>query len=244
MTSVDGKLTGLRGLTAVLRCYVAHPGILLYLVPNALLVTWLVVNRNLVHFGWFAAGFIGFLPQEYLTHRYILHFKAPANKLAYRFLYRAHYGHHEFPKRIDLMWIPVWLTVPLLVVNVALFAPIARTPANTLASLSGLFTGYLLFEWCHLLCHVPLRLSSRFVSSMRARHLWHHYRNEHYWYSVQQVAWPFDAVSQTSGAPLKVPPSNTSFSLGIEKSDPRVEAARQSFAAKSTGTMERSEIWL
>jgi hypothetical protein len=107
-----------------------------------------------------------------------------------------------------------------------------------------LFTGYLLFEWCHLLCHVPLRLSSRFFSAMRARHLWHHYRNEHYWYSVQQVAWPFDAVSHTAGAPHTVPPSHTSFSLGIEKSDPRVEAARNSFAAKSTGTIERSEIWL
>jgi Fatty acid hydroxylase superfamily len=244
MTSADGKLTGLRGLITVLRYYLGHAGILLYLVPNVLLVTWLLAVWNLTHFAWFLVGFIVFLPQEYLTHVHILHFKAPSNKLAYKFLYRAHYGHHEFPRRIDLMWIPVWLTLPLLIVNMAVLGPIARTPGNTLALMSGLFTGYLLFEWCHLLCHVPLRLRSRVFSSMRTRHLWHHYRNEHYWFSVQQASWPFDTMGHTAGTPETVPHSSTSFSLGVEESDPRVEAARKFFATNSTGNIERSEIWL
>src|SRR5262245_51270750 len=116
MNGAAGKLTGRHGVIEVLRYYLGHGGILLYLIPNLILVAWLLVVWNLSHFAWWLVGFIAFLPQEYLTHRYLLHFNPPHNKLAYRFLYRAHYGHHEFPKRIDLMWIPVWLTVPLLLV--------------------------------------------------------------------------------------------------------------------------------
>jgi hypothetical protein len=244
MTVADGRLTGFHGVIEVLRYYLGHGGVLLYLIPNLFLVTWLLVVRNPSHFAWWLVGFLAFLPQEYLTHRYLLHFNPPRNRLAYRFLYRAHYGHHEFPRRIDLMWIPVWLTAPLVIVNVALFAPIAGTAGHTLAVLSGLFTGYLLFEWCHLLCHVPLRLRSRLVIVMRRRHLLHHYRNEHFWFAVQQACWPFDAAGHTGPATRAVPRSGTSFSLGVQGSDPRVEAARKFFAPRSTGTIERSEIWL
>jgi hypothetical protein len=243
MTTADGTLSGLSGLFKVFRCYLGHSGILLYLIPNVALVIWLLTVWNLTHVAWFAAGFVVFLPQEYLTHVHILHFKAPTHSLAYRFLYRAHYGHHEFPRRIDLMWIPVWLTLPLLIVNVAVFGPIAGTVGNTLAFLSGLFTGYLTFEWCHLLCHVPFRLTSCVFATMRTRHLWHHYRNEHYWFSVQQSSWFLDAIGRTTGTPETVPHSSTSFTLGVEGSDPRVEAARRFFATNSNGNLERSEIW-
>ena len=240
----EENLSGAEGLVEVSKYYLGHRGILLYLIPNAILLVWLAATPTVSHLIWFLGGFLVFLPQEYLTHVHILHFKPPRNETAYRFLYRAHYGHHEFPKRIDLMWIPLWLTLPLLVVNLAVFAPFAGTLGNTLSFLSGLFSGYLLFEWCHLLCHVPLRLGSRFFSSMRRRHLWHHYRNENYWYSVQQASWMFDSMGRTEGTPETVPHSSTSFTLGIDPSDPRVQAARQSFARKSSGTLERSGIWL
>ena len=240
----EGPLSGPRGLTAVLRYYVGHLAILVYLIPNAFLIAWLVVTREPSYFVWFLVGFGVFLPQEYLTHVHILHFRPPRNRTAYKLLYRAHYGHHEFPKRIDLMWIPLWLTIPLLAVNLVVFAPLAGTPAETAALTSGLLTGYLLFEWCHLLCHVPLRLNSRTLSLMRTRHLWHHYRNEHYWFSVQPASLVFDFVGRTVGTSKTVPRSGTSFKLGVATADPRAEAARRCFADNSSGDLERSGIWL
>jgi hypothetical protein len=232
------------GLGDVLRCYVSHHGILIYLVPNVVLLAWLAMTPTSAHLLWLLAGFVVFLPQEHLTHVYILHFKPPRNKTSFRFLYRAHYGHHEFPKRLDLMWIPVWLTLPLLIVNLAVFAPFIKDVGNILAFVCGLFSGYLMFEWCHLLCHVPLRLRWRPLVSMRKRHLWHHYRNEHYWFSVQHLSWWFDSLWKTEGTPDSVPSSTTSFSLGVDHADPRAEEARAFFAERTSGDAERSRIWL
>jgi hypothetical protein len=232
------------GIADVLRCYLSHHGILLYFIPNVMLAVWLATTPTFAHLMWAFVGFVVFLPQEHLTHVHILHFKPPRNKRRFRFLYRAHYGHHEFPKRLDLMWIPVWLTLPLLIINLAIFAPIIRDTGNTLAFVCGLFSGYLIFEWCHLLCHVPLRLRWGPLAMMRKRHLWHHYRNEHYWFSVQHLGWPFDKIWKTTGTPDSVPATGTSFSLGVDRTDPRVEEARQFFAHRSSGDAERSGIWL
>jgi hypothetical protein len=239
----DSGVAGQASLADVLRYYLRHSGILFYFIPNVVLLLWLLLVPTPSHSIWFVAGLLAFLPQEYLTHVYILHFKAPKSPTAFKLLYRAHYGHHEFPKRIDLMWIPLWLTLPLLAVNLAVISPLAGTLGNTLGFLCGLMTSYLLFEWSHLLCHVPLRLRRGWLSSMRKRHLLHHYRNEHYWYSVQQPSWVFDSVGGTAGTPETVPSSGTSLSLGVDHQDPRAHAAREAFARRSTGDLERSRIW-
>ena len=69
------------GLADVLRCYLSHHGILLYFIPNVMLAVWLATTPTFAHLMWALVGFVVFLPQEYLTHVYILHFKAPKNSL-------------------------------------------------------------------------------------------------------------------------------------------------------------------
>ncbi len=194
---------------------------------------------------WFALGWLCFLPQEYLVHVYILHFPIPKHPTLYRLFYRLHYGHHDLPKRLDLMFMPLWLTLPMLGFNcLAFYYGITNDPHQLWCMLSGLYTGYLLFEWTHALNHVPYTPQTKIGKYLKTTHLWHHHHNEHYWFGVSLPAVIFDLLCFTSGDQKKRSASDTGRYLGLASNDPNLLQARQFYARHSNGALQHSRLWL
>jgi 4-hydroxysphinganine ceramide fatty acyl 2-hydroxylase len=235
-------------LRDALPVFLFHPDNLFYLIPClGMLLYCSLSNPQFSHCLWFVLGWLVFLPQEYLSHVFILHFPMPKSgqyAWLYRQLYRMHYGHHDFPKRFDLMFIPLWLTLPLALGNWLVFGWITHDLHARFMLLSGLFTGYLFFEWSHLFCHLPYQPKTRIGKSIRNRHNWHHHRNEKHWYSVSWPALPLDAVGQTAGDLDEVAISPSARFLGLHANDPRIAECRQRFASRSSGNLDCSHLWL
>lgn len=228
----------------VLTEFLSHGTNRLYISVLAILLAFLLIHPQWQLLIGFFLGWGIYLPQEYLTHRFILHAPAPRNERWYRLTYRLHHGHHDLPKRLDLMYIPLWLTIPMILTNGLVYWLFTYELRLTAALLSGALCGYLFFEWCHLVAHVPYVPLTAVGRYMKQLHLRHHYRNETYWYSVSFPAWPTDWLAGTLGDPARVPVTTTHRTLAVSSEDHRVQAARGYFAGCSSGDLEQSGIWL
>jgi hypothetical protein len=248
--AAEAKAASRVDLTAVLREFFSHFdnagfGLVLLLVMGVTLAEGLKPADAL----WFALGWALFLPQEWLTHVHLLHWICPPKKTIYRWMYRLHYGHHDLPNRHDLMYMPLWLTLPMTAANYALFVAIAPTLHQAHAAFSGALVGYLLFEGSHLICHVPMPVSGLWAR-IRARHLAHHFVDETRCFSVSPPAQWIDRVTGLRArgegdhrAPLAArSPLCRTLVPGL---DPTwIAAARRHFAARSSGDLHRSRLWL
>ncbi len=123
---------------------------------------------------------------EWVIHVGILHWRprrvgpVPVDSL----LARKHREHHADPRDIPLVFIP-WQVLTWLLpayVGVALLAmPSLPSALSLLVSVYGLKFGY---EWTHYLVHSDYRPQSRWFRSVWRNHRLHHYKNEHYWFTV------------------------------------------------------------
>lgn len=99
-------------------------------------------------------------------------------------LARKHREHHADPRDLPLVFIPwralVWL-LPAYVVVAWLVTPTTSSMLTLLVSVYGLKLGY---EWTHYLVHSDYRPRSRWFRSVWRNHRLHHYKNEHYWFTV------------------------------------------------------------
>ena len=99
-------------------------------------------------------------------------------------LARKHREHHADPRDIPLVFIP-WQVLCWLLpsyVGVALLAmPSPSGALSLLVSVYALMFGY---EWTHYLVHSDYRPRSRWYRSVWRNHRLHHYKNEHYWFTV------------------------------------------------------------
>jgi sterol desaturase/sphingolipid hydroxylase (fatty acid hydroxylase superfamily) len=59
--------------------------------------------------------------------------------------------------------------------------PTAASALSLLVSVYGIMLGY---EWTHYLVHSDYRPRSRWYRSVWRNHRLHHYKNEHYWFTV------------------------------------------------------------
>jgi hypothetical protein len=193
---------------------------------------------------WFLFGWFVFLPQEWLTHVYVLHWRGVRGERAYRWMYRLHYGHHDLPKRHDLMYMPLWLTLPMTALNFVFFMLVAPDWHSGLAAFTGALAGYLLFEWSHLLCHVPCLPRSAYLREIRNRHLMHHCINEHLWFSVSPPAQWIDRVTGHLARREDAPRSPTTTTILADVPPHWREGARRRFAGGSSGDIEQSGLWL
>lgn len=123
---------------------------------------------------------------EWVIHVVILHWRprrvggVPIDSL----LARKHREHHADPRDIPLVFIP-WQALCWLLpayVGVALLAmPTLPSALTLLVSIYGLKLGY---EWTHYLVHSDYRPRSGWYRSVWRNHRLHHYKNEHYWFTV------------------------------------------------------------
>jgi hypothetical protein len=193
---------------------------------------------------WLAAGVLVFIPQEYFTHVHVLHARLPGSQRAYRWMYRLHYGHHDLPRRHDLMYMPLWLTLPMLAANVALLWMLTPHARAFWASFGGALIGYIVFEWSHLLCHVPFVPRNRIWRHVRTQHLLHHHASEKHGYAVAPWTLWMDHMLGTAAPREVTARSSSSRTLGLPAMHPWLAEERAFHARSSNGSRSASRLWL
>lgn len=151
---------------------------------------------------------------EWVVHVCILHWR-PRTIGPLRLdplLARKHREHHVDPRNVPLIFIP-WqalLWVLPVAVAVALFA--FPRPGLGLTFLVFLTVLGLAYEWCHYLIHSDYRPRSTLYRAVWRNHRQHHFKNEHYWFTVTSTG-TADRVLGTYPDPGSVATSPTAKNL-------------------------------
>lgn len=178
---------------------------------------------------------------EYNLHRYVFHLNPPRRQWAFDLLYRAHYGHHDFPTNHGLFFVPMWVALPMLVVNfgvvwgvmtvagvdAAIWIAVAIVPGGGVLAFMG-------YEWFHMTAHLnlPKTAIERHVTTL---HNQHHFRDFSKWFHVSpggQIidrAMGTDINRETLKSQQRIEFIRT---LGMAPNDPRIIAARARFAPR------------
>lgn len=132
----------------------------------------------------FVIGMVAYSIVEYLTHRFLFHIKPPKNTFLLHLIKRLHYDHHSSPNDLHLLFLPLWYSLP----NMAIAGGAAYLMTSSLvitnAFLAGIMIFLLFYEWKHYIAHRPIKPISPWGRWMKRVHLWHHFKNENYWYGV------------------------------------------------------------
>jgi len=170
------------------RAFARHPSP--WLIGSALLGG--AVARGLVHrFSWTEllvpiALVVLFPVIEWVVHVCILHWRPRhlGPVAVDSLLARKHRAHHADPRDLPLVFIPwqveLWLLPAYVVVALVVF-PDRAAGLSFLVAATALMLGY---EWVHYLVHSDYRPRSRAFRSVWRNHRLHHYKNEHYWFTV------------------------------------------------------------
>lgn len=194
---------------------------------------WTIANL------WAPLVFIALFPFiEWVIHVFILHWRPRRIAGVYvdSLLARDHRRHHVDPRDVPLVFIPwkalIWV---ILVVGVGIPVGVGRLAG---ASWGGVLS-YLVvvavvlgvYEWTHYLIHSDYWPRSRTYKAIWRNHRLHHYRNEHYWFSIT-TAGTSDRVLGTCPDRSSVPVSRTAKNLhGATDARTRVLRGRTATAA-------------
>lgn len=178
---------------------------------------------------------------EYNLHRFIFHLPPPKRQWQFDLLYRAHYGHHDFPTNRALFFAPDFVVFPVLVFNFMLIwtvltvfgASWAFAGTAAIVMIGGGLT-FLAYEWFHSTAHLPVRKTAveRHVTTL---HNQHHFRDFSRWFHVTAGGEIIDRVMGTAidrdelKAQQRIEFIRT---LGMRPDDPRLVAARHRFAGR------------
>jgi hypothetical protein len=156
---------------------------------------------------------------EWLIHVFILHWRPRriAGVEVDSLLARDHRRHHADPRDVPLVFIPwralVWV---IAVTGVALPVTVGALLGATLhARLSFVLTlAVVLFcyEWTHYVIHSDYKPRTRLYKAVWRNHRLHHYKSEHYWFSVT-TSGTSDRLFGTFPDPATVPTSATAKDL-------------------------------
>ncbi len=159
----------------------------------------------------FLLGATTFLVSEYGFHRFVLHARPARSPLINRLQRRLHYDHHAQPDRLDLLFLPSWFLVPSLASSAGLAWWIWPEAGSVASLLAGIVAALLTYEWMHYVAHVPYRPRTPWGRWIKKTHLWHHFKNENYWFGVTHPG--LDLVLGTYGKPGSVSRSATARAL-------------------------------
>jgi hypothetical protein len=151
---------------------------------------------------------------EWVVHVFVLHWKprriGPVTLDS--ILARKHRLHHADPREVPLIFIPwqamLWIVPVTVAVSVFAF-PRLGLGLTYLVVISATGLGY---EWVHFLVHSDYRPRSRLYRAVWNNHRLHHYKNEHYWFTVT-TAGTADRLFGTYPDPASVPKSSTARNL-------------------------------
>ncbi|MBB3038588.1 sterol desaturase family protein [Hoyosella altamirensis] len=151
---------------------------------------------------------------EWVIHVCVLHWRPRtiAGKTLDSRLARSHRAHHADPKNVPLIFIPwqtLTLVIPTLVAAAFLALPRPGLALTFILTMSAIGLAY---EWTHFLIHSNYRPQSRFYRAIWRNHRNHHFKNEHYWFTVT-TSGTADRVLGTYPDPKAVETSPTAKNL-------------------------------
>jgi sterol desaturase/sphingolipid hydroxylase (fatty acid hydroxylase superfamily) len=155
---------------------------------------------------------------EWIVHVFVLHWrpKHVGSLTIDPLLAREHRAHHMDPRNIALIFIPwkalLWV-LPLTVAIALLAFPRLGMGLTYLVFIAALEIGY---EWSHYLIHSDYKPKTRLYRAIWRNHRQHHYKNEHYWFTVTSSG-TADRVLGTYPDPAAVPTSPTAKNLHAER---------------------------
>lgn len=224
-----------------LRLMIQHNTIPVLALICVLAMIWLAVNGPLWAWAFVVFGVPAQMLNEYCLHRYIFHLPPPRRQWAFDLLYQAHYGHHDFPTNQCMLFVPIWVALPVLmgsfvatwgilymiVPGVALPLAVAIAPVGGIAT----FLGY---EWFHMTAHltVPKTAVERHVTAL---HNQHHFRDFNRWFHVSPGGEIIDRAMGTAiDRDTLKSQQRMEFirTLGMRPDDTRLVAARLRFATR------------
>lgn len=151
---------------------------------------------------------------EWVVHVFVLHWRPRkfAGLTVDTELARDHRRHHADPRDVPLVFIP-WrsLAAVIAVYTTAALLAFPRLGEALTFILSVAAVG-LLYEWTHYAIHSDYRPRSRPYRATWRNHRLHHYKNEHYWFTVT-TAGTADRLLRTYPDPATVATSATARNL-------------------------------
>ncbi|MFD1020428.1 sterol desaturase family protein [Thalassobacillus hwangdonensis] len=154
---------------------------LLWLLLVSVAIVFALQWSSLLYYG---LGMVVFMFSEYFTHRFIFHLKSPKNRFLLKLMKRLHYDHHKYPNDFNLLFLPLWYSIPSLVLLVLIFFSITNDMFSTIAYAAGVVMMLLTYEWKHYVAHRPIKPRTKFGRWVKRMHILHHFKNENYWYGV------------------------------------------------------------
>ena len=151
---------------------------------------------------------------EWILHVAILHWRPRkiAGLTIDPVVARSHRWHHAHPRDLDNLFIPWQAFVTLLPAFAAIAVFAFPRLGLGLTFLSVIAALGLTYEWTHFLIHTDYRPKTVLYKAVWRNHRLHHYRNEHYWFTVTTTG-TADRVLGTYPDPDKVAPSPTAKAL-------------------------------
>ncbi|WP_343035686.1 sterol desaturase family protein [Sulfitobacter maritimus] len=218
-----------------------HAGVALMALACAVGVVAMLLHAPVWCWALVPLGVVAQMLNEYNLHRYVFHLHPPKRQWAFDLLYRAHYGHHDFPTNHGLFFVPVWVALPMLVGNFLLVwgvmtllgAETAVWIATAVVPVGGVLT-FLSYEWFHMTAHLnlPKTALERHVTRL---HNQHHFRDFNKWFHVSPGGQIIDRAMGTDiDTEALKQQQRIAFirTLGLQPDDPRLVAARHRFAPK------------
>ena len=192
----------------MIRTFLAHGS---NAVLVLLVIAWLAaIAAGLcgIHTSLLLLGFGAVTIGEDGFHRFVLHApSARAGSVIHRLQHRLHYDHHAQPDRLDRLFLPLWLFLPCLLLALLLASCHWRDPGRLASLAAGIVIATLNYEWTHYAAHSAYRPRTAWGRRLKNSHLWHHFRNEHYWFGVTHPG--VDLLMHTYKRPEAVARSST-----------------------------------
>jgi hypothetical protein len=123
---------------------------------------------------------------EWVIHVVILHWR-PRQVLGRHVdltIGRLHRKHHQAPKDPRYLFIPLPAIRRYAVLDAGLLLLAWRVRPSIATGVAVATALTLVYEWTHYLIHSDYRPRSRAYRSVWRNHRLHHYKNEHYWFTV------------------------------------------------------------
>jgi hypothetical protein len=164
---------------------------------------------------WGPVALVALFPVlEWLVHVFVLHWRPRqvAGVTLDTLLARKHREHHSDPRDVPLVFIPWralgWVILGYHAIALLAFPRLGQALSFTVAvAVLGI-----VYEWTHYLIHSDYKPRSAAYKAVWRNHRLHHYRNEHYWFTVTTTA-TADRIFGTYPDPDRVPTSPTAKNL-------------------------------
>lgn len=220
LAAEEERITGSRRTTVTLgttgAAFWKHPSPWMILATLVTALVWRITEGDW-QLGdlWAPVILIALFPvMEWLIHVFILHFR-PRKIAGIKIdseLARDHRRHHADPRDIPLVFIPWRSLIAVIAGEFAIAVFVFPRLGQGLTFLFATAATGLIYEWMHYLIHSDYKPKTATYKAVWRNHRLHHYKNEHYWFTVTSTA-TADKLFRTYPDPGSIKPSSTAKNL-------------------------------